>query len=267
MVVCTHTGVCTRVNVYTYVSVCMSGCVHIRVCTALCTYICVHGHNTCEHVCVHVCERGHECVSVNTHTCVHVGTRTCARVCVYTHVCMCTCMCARAHTLVAVSVCVHVCKHALVHLYVLVCVVCVLRQGAGRSSRPSPSADPGVLDSRAPSWLEGVLWVRNVGGGGLVPPSGCECFFWGLSSARGHQNPQRHVLIRAERGGRLAHEQSPRRAVPASCCEHAGLRGRAMCSEPWGQGGLPQRPETPSSSPCSFFTDNVLKAVLGSQQN
>ena len=87
--------------------VCVSVCVHMRMCVPMCTMWCVCVWCMCVHmrVCASVCVW---CV------CVHVCICVCVRVCIC--VCVCSCMCACVH--MRVCACVYLC------VCVCVCMLC-----------------------------------------------------------------------------------------------------------------------------------------------
>ena len=146
-------------------------------------------------LCVHVCTCTRKC----THVCngyVHVP------VYVYAH---CTCMCEHAH----------VCVHG-------VCSVHAQRRGWEEQLTHR------VLDSHAPSWLEGVLWVRIEPSGGCCPSSVsaplCFSLHWGLMT------PRVTSWITGDKEGCLAHKRPPEREWCTGAVVTALAREAALCA-------------------------------------
>lgn len=141
------------------------------------------------------------------------------------------CMCMRACTRhLWLCTCVCACHEKPLYLCMCCCMLCVLRQGAGPSGCPFPYADPRVLDSCVPLWLEAVLWLRNAAAGvGL-----CPCLvlvLLGDSALRGVEQTPRPS--RPQAVPRESHSQH------RNCCGRPGLRGGAVDSEPLDWGGPP----------------------------
>lgn len=129
-------------------------------------------------------------------------------VCARVHMDMCMCLCMYMHT-------AHVCVHG-------VCRVHAQRRGWEEQLTHR------VLDSHAPSWLEGVLWVRIEPSGGCCPSSVsaplCFSLHWGLTT------PRVTSWITGDKEGCLAHKRPPEREWCTGAVVTALAREAARCA-------------------------------------